>query len=146
MKYKIESPVIENEKHKDIFYVETSSSDELQSALELLAEHFKKEFRYDYLQYCKRDENKDCTGVLITERAMDLVKDIDHHPYRIIGGGCFREKSPNVYSLDWVWFHPFARNRSKLKNIWPQFKERFGNFKVTGPLSAQMKAFLDKNA
>lgn len=146
MKYKIDSPVIQNNvEHKEILYVLPSSDDELQGALELLAEYFKKEFRYDYLQYCKGDSNSDCTGFLITERAWDLAEEIDHHPYRIVGGGCFRTKSPDNYFLDWVWFHPFARNRGMLKKAWPLFKEKFREFSVTEPLSAHMKEFIAKH-
>ena len=47
MKYKIDSPVIENNvEHKEILYVIPSSDDEFQNALELLAVYFKKESRY----------------------------------------------------------------------------------------------------
>jgi hypothetical protein len=146
MKYKIDSPVIQNNvEHKEILYVFPSSDDEIQSALELLAEYFKKEFRYDYLQYCKRDSNSDCTGFLITERALDLTEEFDHHPYRIVGGGCFRTNGPDNYFLDWVWFHPFARNRGRLKKLWPLFKEKFGEFSITEPLSAHMKEFITKH-
>lgn len=147
MKYEIISPVIEsNNDHKDIIYILPTSDDELQSVLETLAEYFKKEFRYNHLQYCKYDDNRDCIGFLITERAMDLVKELDHHPYRIIGGGCFRVKEANIYTLDWIWFHPFARNRGKLKKIWPKLKVKFGNFKITPPLSSHMISFLNKHA
>jgi len=59
MKYKIDSPVIENNvEHKEILYIIPSSDDELQNALELLAEYFKKEFRYSHLQYCKSVQTK----------------------------------------------------------------------------------------
>jgi hypothetical protein len=56
MKYKIDSLIENNVEHKEILYVIPSSDDELQNALELLAEYFKKEFRYDRLQYCKSDQ------------------------------------------------------------------------------------------
>lgn len=146
MSYEINTPVIENDEHKDIFYIVPSSDDGLQSTLETLAEYFKKEFRYDHLQYCKYDDNSDCIGFLISERAMDLVEDIDHHPYRIVGGGCFRKAQSGDYVLDWVWFHPFSRNRGKLKKVWPQLKQKFGKFTVTEPLSPHMKSFLEKHA
>jgi hypothetical protein len=128
MKYKIDSPVIQNNvEHEEILYVIPSSDDKLQSALELLAEYFKKEFRYLNLQYC------------------NLAEEIDHYPYRIVGGGCFRTEEPDNYFLDWVWFHPFARNRGRLKKAWPLFKEKFGEFSVTEPLSAHMKEFIAKH-
>jgi hypothetical protein len=147
MNYEINSPVIENNhKHKGILYVLPSSEDEFQSALEVYAEYFKKEFRYDQLQYCKTDDNRDCTGFLITKRAMDLTKDVNHNPYRIVGGGCFRNNRSGDFVLDWVWFHPFARNRGELKKHWPEFRKNFGNFTVTEPISSHMKSFLEKHA
>ncbi len=64
MKYKIDSPVIENNvEHKEILYVIPSSDDELQSTLELLAEYYKKEFRYTHLQYCKQQTKATNKGV-----------------------------------------------------------------------------------
>ncbi|WOJ93690.1 hypothetical protein R0135_00640 [Congregibacter variabilis] len=147
MTYKIDAPVIENnDKHTKIFYIMPSSDDELQSALEILAGYFKKEFGYDFTQYCKYEENSDRTGFLITQRALDLVKDIEHYPYRIIGGGCFLATENGNHKLDWIWFHPFSRNRGELKKIWPGFKEKFGDFSYTEPLSSQMKLFLEKHA
>ena len=76
---------------------------------------------------------------------MDLVENIDHHPYRVLGGGCFRELHDGAYQLDWVWLHPFARNRRKLKEQWPKFQDKFGAFTITLPLSAHMAKFVEKN-
>ena len=145
MDYNIELPFSETFfAENNILYVEDSSEDELRKALELMASYFKKEFKYDYLQYCATDINENCIGFLFVEKAMDLVEHEHHHPYRVIGGGCFRMKHTNKYILDWIWFHPFARNRGLLKKYWPEFKNEFGNFGFTTPLSAHMEQFVQK--
>ncbi len=125
-------------------YVDASSSLTEKKALEMMALYFKREFRYDHSQYEASDPGDDCLGFLVLERAKDLVKDTGHHPNRAIGGGCFRKGMGDKWKLDWIWLHPFARNRGNLKKIWPGFKTKFDDFALQEPLSAQMKAFLTK--
>lgn len=147
MNYKISLPVLENlEGYKSIIYVDNSSEISSKDSLELMATYFKKEFKYDHLQYCKDDDNSNCTGVLFAEKASDLVISQNHFPNRIIGGACFRLSKSGVYTLDWVWLHPFSRNRKKLRETWKEFKIKFGEFLCTKPLSAQMAKFLEKHA
>lgn len=147
MDYKIVLPIIEHsEGYKNILHVKSSSCESQKDALETMASYFKKEFRYDHLQYCKSEHSDDCFGVLFCETAMDLVKDTDHFPSRVIGGACFRKKSIDDYFLDWIWFHPFARNRGQLHKTWPIFIDKFGEFGLTKPLSAHMEKFLAKYA
>lgn len=147
MDYEIVLPILEDSGgYKDILYVEPSSCESQKDALEIMASYFKKEFRYDRPQYCKSEHSDDCFGVLFCEPAMDLVKDIDHCPNRVIGGACFRNKGNEEYCLDWIWFHPFARNRGKLRNIWPTLRREFGEFSLTPPLSAHMEKFVAKYA
>ena len=47
--------------------------------------------------------------------------------------------------LDWVWLHPFSRNRKMLRNNWDTFRQRFGQFSVAAPLSAHMSDFIRKH-
>ena len=84
-------------------------------------------------------------GVLFSEKAMELITNETPYPNRVIGGACFRQKKSNEYFLDWVWFHPFARNRKNLKNNWNEFKDKFGKFAVTEPLSSHMEDFIKKH-
>lgn len=147
MDYTIELPILEDfQSHENIFFIDEGSKSSQKEALELMASYFKKEFNYDHLQYCKDDNNIDCIGVLFVEIARDQVKDFDHHPHRVVGGACFRNKGSETYKLDWIWFHPFARNRKKLKNHWEQLKTKFGDFTITEPLSAHMAKFVEKYA
>jgi hypothetical protein len=146
LNYRIKPPVLDDiGGYKEIVYIKTTSSTKQKEALELMAKYFKQEFRYDHLQYNKNDDNSDCTGVLFTKRALDLVNNEDHFPNRIIGGACFRQKYSSEYCLDWIWLHSFARNRGILKNNWQIFKDKFGIFSVTEPLSVHMAEFIKKH-
>lgn len=146
MKYDIASLVLDDiGGYRELLYVSPTSSMNQREALERMAAHFKREMRTDYLQYeaCAHDDN--CVGVLICDQASDLVMDEDHFPNYVIGGACFRRRASGAHILDWIWLHPFARNRRKLSKLWPRFKKEFGDFELTEPLSPHMKSFLDKH-
>ncbi|MCK7460202.1 hypothetical protein [Idiomarina aminovorans] len=52
------------------------------------------------------------------------------------------ELSPDeTYYLSTVWLHPFYRRRGKLRNLWPELKEKYGDFEVEQP-NDNMSAFL----
>lgn len=116
----------------------------LRQAVYQYAKYFRREFDYDFVQYAVQDEE--------SARAFLLVGDIgvDHRgPVRFIDGAlCFRwrewrDADPG-WALQWVWLHPYARNRGRLTRAWPQFKAAFGSFHVEGPLSRAMTGFLGK--
>ena len=145
MNYNIELPILDSlEGYKDLLYIEPTSDCALKTALETMACYFKQEFRYDYLQYDKSEHPSECTGVLFCERAMDLVRDENHFPNRVIGGACFRREETEFYFLDWIWLHPFARNRGRLSREWKAMESKFGKFGFTEPLSPHMAAFLKR--
>ena len=50
---------------------------------------------------------------------------------------------PN-WTLDWVWFHPFARRRGHLARAWPFLLQMYPDFKISKPVSIAMQAFLNK--
>ncbi|WP_306522150.1 hypothetical protein [Rheinheimera sp.] len=146
MNYEIKLPILSDlDGYKPLIYIKPSSPKKQKEALEKMAVYFRREFKYDYVQYSKENHGSDCTGIIFTETAMDLVKNENHFPNRVIGGACFRQKSTGEYFLDWVWFHPFARNRKILKRHWPELKQKFPNFTLTKPLSAHMEAFVKKH-
>lgn len=74
---------------------------------------------------------------------MDKVKDEEHRPYRLYGGGCLINTGTE-FTLNWIWFHPFFRHRGHLKDNWSFLKKQYGDFSVTPPLSAGMEKFLSK--
>ena len=71
-----------------------------------------------------------------------------HDEGRYCGACCFRWRdwadAPPSWSLDWIWLHPYRRQRGLLTRAWPKFKERYGDFHLAQPLSAAMRAFLRK--
>lgn len=147
MYYEISLPIIEDlEGYQDVVYLTPKSQKSHRDVLEVMATYFRREFTYDRLQYDSIEHDEDCVGILFCEKAMDLVKNMDHYPNRVIGGACFWKTRDGDYFLDWVWFHPFARNRGNLKKAWPIFKTKFGDFTLTKPLSAHMEKFLEKHA
>ena len=146
MKFTIDAEVVEVDAYPELLFVDKSSTTSHKDSLASLAYYFKKEMRFDHLQFDKdMYGNDDYTGFLILKRAMDLVEHEDHYPSRIIGGGVFVKTNEN-FKLDWIWIHPFERNKGTLKSRWTEFQKKFGHFGVTEPLSAQMSAFLAKHS
>lgn len=147
MKYDIASLVLDDiGGYKELTYITPTSPKNQREALEVMAGYFKREMRYDHLQYEAAAHDDHCTGALICDPASDLVTNESHFPNYVIGGACFRRRLAGGYALDWIWLHPFARNRRKLSRLWPRFKDKFGEFQLTEPLSPHMKSFLEKRA
>lgn len=147
MNFSINSQVIENlDGYKSIIYIDNGSKKSVKDALAILARYFKREMCYDRLQFDESMYSRiDFTGFMLMERAMDLVENMDHYPNRVLGGGVFRQIDSSSHELDWVWIHPFARNRRKLLNHWSEFRSKFGDFSVAEPLSAHMASFIKKH-
>lgn len=145
MKFRIDSQVIEAPGYPPVLYITKESEETQKDQLAIIAKYFKSEMGFDHLQFDdSMYDNDRFTGFLLLQRAMDLVEREDHFPSRIVGGGIFVENLGS-HELDWVWIHPFSRNRKILRDRWREFKERFGQFSVTEPLSVQMAAFLKKH-
>jgi hypothetical protein len=75
----------------------------------------------------------------------DRTHEIDSYG---VGACCFRwrkwsDHAPG-WALQWVWLHPFERSHGVLTAAWPEFKSRFGDFLVEGPLSGAMRRFVAK--
>jgi hypothetical protein len=145
MNYCIDAPVIEFPGYPPVIFIEHTADKKLKDLLAGIASNFKKEMRFDHLQYDdSMHRTADIIGVLFLHRAMDLVEHDDHFPCRVVGGGVFVDRSGR-FELDWVWLHPFFRNRNRLRNNWKLFQKRFGHFSVAPPLSAHMSLFIKKH-
>lgn len=60
-------------------------------------------------------------------------------------GCCFRRSVKDLpWRLDWIWLHPFAREKKKLERSWPYFSMMFVHFFVMPPVSKSMYKFLQK--
>ena len=142
MNYQIDAPVIIELGYPSLVFFDWKSDESLKDLLATFARYFKAEMGFDSLQFDETMyDDKDFNGFLFLQRAMDLVESEDHYPSRVVGGGVFVQHRDS-YELDWVWHHPFSRNRRVLKDNWKVFKKRFGLFSVGPPLSVHMAAFV----
>ncbi|MDC3211185.1 hypothetical protein NQU47_01285 [Pseudoalteromonas distincta] len=146
-KYEIKLPVIKKALGNDGFIdIKKSSPKNIRDGLETIALYFKREERYDHIQYCADEygnENPEYHGFAFTESAFDAMEENDAEtPTRLLGGGCFRKrkvKEGEIWILDWVWIHPYARNKGLFTNRIDYFKEVFGDFLPEPPLSKPME-------
>ncbi len=121
--------------------------------VETFAKHFRREFAYDFVPF-EAAETPTTLGYipyeayLFHEVARDLLAPDYPVKHRCFGACVFRrvecENAPACWSLQWVWLHPYFRNRGYLSEIWPEFIQKYGSFNVELPLSAAMEKFLEK--
>jgi hypothetical protein len=113
----------------------------IRRAVQYFAIMFKREFEYDILQYSIQREKPNDD---------DITKPFLFGHYdgegKILtfGGCCFRHRV-NYYKdvhdhwgLQWVWIHPFMRNKGFLGGVWPYFEDKFGDFMIERPVSKAM--------
>lgn len=93
---------------------------------------FKREFRYDFVQWQSRkgDDDRQAHGYLITDDAGAIV------------GACTFRWRESRWGLQWVWISPLHRRQGHLGRRWQDFRKRFGDFQVESPVSEAMRAFL----
>ncbi len=97
---------------------------------------FKREMQYDFAQWSP-------TPIHDPEPVGFLFADDDN---RIVGACAFRPQPGEArpWRLDWIWLCPSARRAGFLTRHWPMFRQRFGEFDLTPPLSKAMRGFLRK--
>lgn len=100
---------------------------------------FRREFRYDFVQFAIKDADP--------YRAFIWVD--NEYDCRVIGSCCFRWReysdAPHGYGMQWIWFHPYFRGAGLLTKAWPYFLARFEDFHLEGPFSRAMERFLVKH-
>jgi len=55
------------------------------------------------------------------------------------------DRDQQLWALDWVWICTKERQKGHLAKRWLAFRERFGDFVVTSPVSEEMQGFLRKH-
>ena len=121
--------------------------------VEEIAYHFKREMGFSFVQF-EASETPDSPGFvpweayLFHERVYEKDSDINNIRIRCFGACCFRWREwtdmAADWSLDWVWFHPYFRQKRHLTKAWCLFKQTYGGFHLAEPISPSMKAFLEK--
>lgn len=95
---------------------------------------FKREFRYDFSQWARKPlDDPEPEGFLFSDE-----------DGRVIGAAAFRPQSDadRLWRLDWVWIAPDYRRQGHLSRQWSSFRQRYGDFDMTPPVSDAMQAFL----
>ena len=140
-------PIVRMDYHILLIEVTSKSPKRYRQAVENIARFFQQEFGYDGLQYCA--ESDDGLAFLFIDYSGMNVTDNDKWDLQTIGTICLRcrtyrgEKVP-IWTLDWVWLHPFKRNQNELSHYFDKFIKDLGYFYVTPPLSKSMIRFLEK--
>lgn len=145
--YLIDLPVSEKYDSSDnILRVSKSTNQSLYEEVYTFAKYFKEELNYDRVPFCKMGMlDKPYNVLLFTEQALDQYYG-DPMPYRIYGACLFSEMKiadELHHKLEWIWFHPFFRNRGNLKKNWFRLEKEFGDFFIGKPISNDMKIFLE---
>ena len=115
-------------------WVSAASPNWMHVAITRRARAFKREFRYDFVQWSDA-ASANPGGVACAFLDED---------FRMIGGCAFRlgEGKGGRKKLDWIWFCPSARRQGHLTRAWPQLVDRMGKFDLEPPVSEAMQAFV----
>jgi hypothetical protein len=118
----------------EIVWVDNKSPEWLRRSVYWRAKVFQREFRYDTPQW-------EIEGRHDPKAIGYVFRDDD---FRIIGACCFRplESGSEQMLLDWIWLSPMARRTGVVSRKWNEFRERFGDFRIGGPVSGAMLTFL----
>jgi len=132
----------------DLELVDNYSKLNTRKALTQCARYFKREFRYDFVQFAERPERGETPENTIGYLFESHHK-IIYDRALAVGGCCFRWREyPGLrpmWALQWIWIHPYKRGAGILSRAWPEFEKRFGHFLVEPPISSGMKYFLKKH-
>jgi hypothetical protein len=106
---------------------------------------FRREFEYDFVQYDEdEDDPKHVAFLWLHPISMQLPNEKFRFP--CIGATCFRYRewtdAPHGYVMQWIWFHPYWRQKGLLSKSWPNFTQEFGDFICEPPYSRAMIGFL----
>ena len=119
--------------------VTTESPRWMHKEIYLRASAFKRELKYDFVQWesPRGDTDPYVQGCLFV------------NPDSILVGACalrWREHDERFFwGLQWIWISPDYRRRGILTRHWSELRESYGDFLVEGPVSEEMIGFLKKH-
>ncbi len=113
-----------------------------------MAQYFRRELRYDFVQYSPEEKEAESTLVAFLWLVPRFRHFTDEFSVPVIGATCFRwcewQDYPAGWAMDWVWFHPYFRRQGLLSASWLKFRDEFSDFLCVQPISPPMKQFLEK--
>lgn len=127
--------------HPDPELVDDSSPLWMHDEVYERALRFKRDFRYDSLQWdgnSQRRATPNFEGHLFSEK-LELL------PTGKIVGACAFYWRKDHWTLYWIWVAPSMRRTGVLSARWAAFLERYGDFEIEWPLSEAMTGFVLKN-
>ncbi len=124
-------------------YVNDEQPISINKAVETIAKYFKREFEFSSLQYVaheKKGNPKMDAYVWVDENWSDKFA---------VGACAFayitEVNEKEQWVMQFVWFHPYYRNKGLLAASWKGFEEKYGkDFPLEPPISKAMQAFMNK--
>ena len=133
----------ESKKIGNAFFISPNQPTSVHKAVEQLAYYFKREFEFDFVQYTVYEDknNPKCDAYLWVDNTWEGPVAIGATVFRFHGDVGAQKK----WSMEWVWFHPYYRNKGLLSGAWKNFKKKYGkDYLLEPPLSKAMEAFVKK--
>lgn len=129
---------------KNCYFVGKDSPIYIHKLIEDYSRYFKLEGGFDFTQYTALEDigQKKCKAYIFVNENWEGVHIVGACAFRFLGD----IGQSNKWSLQWVWFHPFFRNRGLLTSAWSYFKSKFFDFDVEPPISKAMEGFLKKRS
>jgi hypothetical protein len=111
-----------------LIVVDKKSSIDSRDEVFKIAEYLMKELNYDRVPYSSLEfVDEEYKALLFTVEANELYK-AGLMPYRIFGSCLFSQKEftedEDCWALEWIWLHPFFRNRGYLKKVLGLFRKK----------------------
>ena len=124
-----------------LYLVTTNSKKWIHGEIYLRALAFKRELQYDFIQWDNStgDPDPDVHGYLFI------------NPDNVVVGACafrlceYEDEDMPIRRLDWIWVTPKYRRSGVLTRRWKTLWQRYGDFRLEPPVSAEMVAFLNKH-
>ena len=125
--------------HDGLFRITANSPQWMHGAIYLRALAFKREFRYDFIQWGspKGDADPNVRGYLFA-----------NSDYTAVGACAFRwrdQEGKSFWGLQWMWIAPKYRRSGVLTKCWKKLRQLHGDFYIEPPVSDAMVAFVKKN-
>ena len=100
---------------------------------------FKREFRYDLVQWAMKETDPDACGFL-------FLDDTGTYGRGAVVGACAFRAREDGWAMQWIWQAPGVRRKGILRRRWPTYRRLFGEFALEPPLSGAMDAFAARHA
>jgi len=129
--------------------VNHKSPDRYKKAIYKIAKFFKNEFSYDFIQYAeKENDTQHIAYCWIHPQIVPIISHMDDFRVSIIGATCFRYRKnyknmKPFWGMQWMWLHPYFRDKGYFKKSYPIFKEKIGEFIMEPPFSRTMATLVN---